>query len=619
MKTRKLFLFSFLIFNCLLKVLPTIAETLKNNISSFTVPEFSSATKPLNVTIVYPAEGAKIPQVKNSFVYGNISRSSATLKINGIAVPVYHTGSFIEYIPFMSGEFKIEAEADDHGVTAKVVRNVSVATSPEPFPITPLKIDAESVCPSTHIVLTGGDILPLHFRGSPFCKAEYRIKDLKNSRSKNNWKKMIEKTIPTAGIYESKELISENMKTEGAIVEYRLTNSKGQIVKANLTGRIKIIDANVFIPMEVTADEITLRTGSSIGNEQMGYDLFLPKGTKLKAVGKIGGEVKLKLSDTLIGWAYEKNLKTLSGESVFSKKILDAVKIWNKGKNSVISLDLNEKVPYRVTVSDDLKSLSLTLFYTISNIDRIRYDTKNENGFLKQIRWFQDSKDTLKIKLDFQKEIWGYDIRFDENKLICEVISPPKLQDEKKSPFSGITIAVDPGHSPETSDGAVSPQGIQEGTVNFSLAEILKEILGKSGAKVVLTREKKEKVELPERGKRAWHAGADIFISLHANALPDGYNPFERHGFSVFYFQPYSLELGKTVHSSFKKSIPLQDDGFYYGNLAVCRTTQMPAILIESAYLIHPEEEELLLDKDFQNLISSSITDGIIQFLKKVN
>jgi len=45
----------------------------------------------------------------------------------------------------------------------------------------------------------------------------------------------------------------------------------------------------------------------------------------------------------------------------------------------------------------------------------------------------------------------------------------------------------------------------------------------------------------------------------------------------------------------------------------------MPAVLIESAYLIHPEEEELLLDKDFQILISQTIADGIVQFFKEMN
>lgn len=594
------------------------AGSLQNNADSTAVPEFSSTTKPLSVTIVYPPQGENLPYLKNSFVYGYVSHSSATLRINNISVPIYHTGSFIEYIPFSPGHFKIEAEVNDNVETAKTVRTVIVASLAEPLPIKPLKIDKNSVYPSTHMVLMEGDLLTPHFQGSPSCKAEYRVKDLKSARYKSDWKKMAEKNSPVPGIYEAKELLLSDSKTDIAIIEYRLTNSKGQSVKASSVGRIKIVDKDFFTVMEVSTDAATLRTGPSIGHEQMGYDLFLPKGTKLKAVGKIGNEVRLKLSDSVVGWAYEKYLKALPNDLLFSKKIMGDMRTQNKEKSTVISMDIAEKVPYRVTVSNDLKLLTLTFYYAISNTDRIHYDTQNENGFLKQIRWFQTSKDTLDVRFQLEKEIWGYDVSFEDDKLVCEIIFPPQLKNDKKFPLQGITVAIDPGHSSETGDGTISPQGITEGKVNFEMAEVFKEVLEKLGAKVFLTREREEKVDLFERGKRAWRAGADLFVSLHCNALADGQKPFERHGYSVFYFQPYSLDLGRSVHSEFKKSIPLKDDGFYYGNLAVCRATQMPAILVESAYLIHPEEEELLLDEDFQRLVSQTISNGIIQFLRGI-
>ena len=321
------------------------------------------------------------------------------------------------------------------------------------------------------------------------------------------------------------------------------------------------------------------------------------------------------MSDQKILWGDEKHLTVLPDATPVPSAILDGAHTQNKERSAVVSLDLRDKVPYKPVLSSDLKTLTVRLYYTISNLDRIRYDTAGGTAFLRQVRWSQPEKETTDIQIEAKEKIWGYELKYDGGRLFCEIFFMPKLK-KSWNPWSELTIAVDPGHSQMTGDGAVSPKGFKEGEVNYRISECLKRKLEKLGAKVFMTREIQEYVSLPDRGKRAIAAGADLFISVHTNAVPDGVNPMTRGGFSVFYFQPNGLDLARAVHDEFKKTVKLNDDGFYYGNLAVCRVTRIPSILTESAFLIRPDEEELLLDPGFQCRCAEAIARGVQNFIK---
>ncbi len=94
--------------------------------------------------------------------------------------------------------------------------------------------------------------------------------------------------------------------------------------------------------------------------------------------------------------------------------------------------------------------------------------------------------------------------------------------------MKGLVICLDPGHSADT--GAVGCLGTEEKDVNWAISQRLLPLLKKAGANVVLTRMKNEDVPLYERPKRAYAAGADIFLSIHCNAVPDGTDPTDAKG-----------------------------------------------------------------------------------------
>lgn len=565
----------------------------------------------VKIQIAYPREGARIPPVQKSFVFGSVSPATASVWINGSTVSAHKTGSFLAMIPFQPGEFQIKAEARIQDFSTQTIRTIFVSPLPRTLPTDPLIISTEGVHPAQNLVLTEGDRVELRFQGSSNCRAEYRVKRLKGKR-KNQWFPMQERGT-ASGIYEAEFVIFSQDEAENAEFEFRLTHPSGKSIKVRAPGHLKVMDKHEFSVFEVNTEETILRAGPSLGYDQMGYELFLPKGVILRTNGKNGGEVRVYLSENLSLWTDEKNLKEFA-EKHLPRVILESIKIQGKDRSAHFQLNLKRKVPYRISPADDLKSVELTIFYTISNLDRVSY-ASTQTVPIRSVQWEQIESETVKFNLALSKKLWGYDVRYEGNHLAVELIFAPE-QKKGKSPVSGLLAVVDPGHSLTVGDGAISPQGITEAEVNYKIALCLKEKLEKAGAKVMLTRREKEIVGLSERTKRAAKAKADLFISVHANALPDGSNPWERSGFSIFYFRPQSLELARKVHESYKKMVDLPDDGLYLGNFAVCRITQMPSILTESAYLIRPDEEELLLSKPFQCRVSDAILKGINEFLK---
>ena len=132
-----------------------------------------------------------------------------------------------------------------------------------------------------------------------------------------------------------------------------------------------------------------------------------------------------------------------------------------------------------------------------------------------------------------------------------------------------------------------------------------------------MTRYGDENVPLAERPKIAKDYDGDIYISLHNNAIADGEDPFSQpRGFAVYHYQRHSYGLADAVHRAYVREIPLPDEGLRFGDYAVVRMTTMPAILIESAYMIMPEQEEMLNTPSFQTKLADTIAEGVLDFFK---
>src|SRR5882724_13480532 len=102
-----------------------------------------------------------------------------------------------------------------------------------------------------------------------------------------------------------------------------------------------------------------------------------------------------------------------------------------------------------------------------------------------------------------------------------------------------------------------------------------KTLLERAGAVVFLTRTDSTPIELYPRTHFAELRDADVLVSIHANALPDGVNPFTNSGTSVYYFQPRSTRLARELDRALVAEFRVRDLGIGRGDYALVRPTWM--------------------------------------------
>ncbi|MGH7577537.1 MAG: N-acetylmuramoyl-L-alanine amidase family protein, partial [Longimicrobiales bacterium] len=122
-------------------------------------------------------------------------------------------------------------------------------------------------------------------------------------------------------------------------------------------------------------------------------------------------------------------------------------------------------------------------------------------------------------------------------------------------------------------------------------------------------------VDLAARPRIARDSNAHVLVSVHNNAFPDGVNPFENNGTSVYYFHAHSADLAKAFQGELVAELGLRDLGIGRADLALVRPTWMPSALTETAFLMLPEQEAALRDPAVQDRIARAHLRALEAFL----
>jgi N-acetylmuramoyl-L-alanine amidase len=251
------------------------------------------------------------------------------------------------------------------------------------------------------------------------------------------------------------------------------------------------------------------------------------------------------------------------------------------------------------------------LYNTVADINWTRFGSTHP--YVRDLRWVQAASDEVTLTLDFTATVWGYRTRWSGNDLLFEFRPPPAI--DASHPLRGRLIVVDPGHPPL---GATGPTGMTEATANLAVALRLRALLEGEGAQVVMTRENASPLELLPRIRVADSISADLLVSIHNNALPDGVNPYSNNGASVFYNHPRSLPLARAVQRELVRQLGVRDLGAGRGDLALVRPTWMPSILTEGLFMMIPEQEAALASPEGQQRYAVAVRDGLAAFLRRV-
>jgi len=273
---------------------------------------------------------------------------------------------------------------------------------------------------------------------------------------------------------------------------------------------------------------------------------------------------------------------------------------------ATLRIPLTQRVPFQVVEAE--RSLAITFYGAVGDVDWMRYGT---DSLVREMSWAQTQRQEVTITVELKAPVWGYRARWSRNDLLLEVRRPPRITPH--DPLSGRVIAIDPGHPPL---GATGPTGLREAEANLAVAFQLRTLLQAAGARVQMTRTTDSAVDLWPRVALAERSGAELLVSIHNNAFPDGINPFSNNGTGVFYNQPRSVPLASAIQRSLVHRLGLPDLGISRADLAVVRATWMPSVLVEGMFMIIPEQEEALRSPAGTRRYALGVYEGIRGFLQ---
>ena len=223
----------------------------------------------------------------------------------------------------------------------------------------------------------------------------------------------------------------------------------------------------------------------------------------------------------------------------------------------------------------------------------------------------------------------------------------PVVQTVALQASAGPLIVLDPGHGGGNAGAPGVTAEIHEKHVTMNLAQTLAPRLSELGYRVVLTRHSDVYLTLRERVARANRLGADLFVSLHANATEThaqrGYETFvlspraidvdaralrltdgpERPGLPADVAlvlddierglaQPKAADLAAAIQAELRKvRDPADDRGVKQESQHVLLGAVMPAVLVEIGFVDHALEGRELLEEEVQ----SSICDALVRAL----
>lgn len=573
------------------------------------------ATAQPSIDLVYPPEGHRLPAVAASFIYGSVTPGSV-LSANGRRVEVEPNGAFMAYIPFDEGDFTIKLEAANEKGKSVLERKVTVARARTLIPTAGPRILSGSISPNRPLSLGPGERLYVSFRGTPGLKASFRVGS-GHGQMMTEQTSAVERDEKLEAFGEGDSLGpltlpgtyvgSISFPGDGSWSQERiyccLIDSWGNEY-LDSTGPI----ISSWPHQEQTVALITDSFAVFKTWPDLGYEIFPPPGIKVIVNGQEGDYYRVRLSSDKEVWVKKNSLKILDPGQALAPAKAALARVDQKELRTEVRITLSRPVIFRIEPGGDCRRLTLWLYGARADMDWIR---QPEAGYVKNICWSQPQSEVVTVEIELQKPFWGYRAEYRNNVLVLTIRPWPRI--DSRRPFHNLRIAVDPGHSPD--NGAVGPLRTLEKDVNWQTAQKLAQKLKALGADVYYTREGAEAVGLYQRPVRAVQWQADILVSLHHNASPDGANPLKNSGFSTYYYHPHSRSLAAAVHQEFRRRLKLPDHGFFYGNLVLCREPYLPSFLVEPAFIIVPKQEALIRSESFQNRVVEAIIAGMRRFL----
>ena len=614
----------------------------------------AAPASPFDIRIAYPREGSRqstdsglvivadssvvIQSRDSAFIFGSVSRSDAVLVVNGVVVPVHPTGGWIAWLPLPPDTLaRFDLVAVAGGDTARATFLARVRPRFEP-PAAAAWIDTTSFAPvgglwvrpdepvrlevratpgaSVRLLFPGGDTLALVSRDGfeTIARGERTFATRPPGELPRAWDRYVGSRpgpfgpgpgdvlspVPTPGPADSGWVRVEVI-------------AGGDTARARWPLRVGLVQP--ARPRVIYVDDDTAATGltdSALAGRAAPYATyhwFFPTGTVAAVNGRWNDQIRLQLSRATVAWVDAADVHPLpDGTPPPGGTTGGSVRVFPEERTVTVRVPLPARIPFRV--DEDDRSLRITLYGVAADLDFVQYGP--EDPLVHRLSFAQPREDETEIRVDLTQPVWGYRTRWSGSDLVLAIRRPPAI--DPRRPLRGRRIAVDPGHPPL---GATGPTGVWEPVVTLGVGRKVQELLEQAGATAIMLRTTDVPIDLAPRVVNAERADADVLVSIHANALPDGVNPFVNNGTSVYYFQPRSLDLARALDRALVRHFGFRDLGIGRADLALARPTWMPAALCEGLFMMVPDQEAVLASEDGQWRYARGVVEGIEEFLRQ--
>ncbi|MBS1567043.1 MAG: N-acetylmuramoyl-L-alanine amidase, partial [Bacteroidetes bacterium] len=303
------------------------------------------------------------------------------------------------------------------------------------------------------------------------------------------------------------------------------------------------------------------------------------------------------------------NVERLADKKLRPYYLSSSWKVYGDDKYDYVSVNLDEKLPYKSQHQINPSRIVVDVFGATSNTNWItQLKTTKE---IKNAWYEQTEDDVFRVFIELKHpQHWGHTIYYDSigHRMVVRVKRQPAVLDVKK-----LRIAIDAGHGGTNSGASGVTSNVLEKEYTLKFAKELQSALKKAGVtNVFMTRTKDTTLEMPERIMMLRQFSPDILISLHLNSA--GVDTVQ--GTSTYYryigFRPLTVSVLNQM-----MSLGLKDYGNVGNfNFSLSGPTDYPNCLVEVAFLSNKADEKKILSTTFQKAVAKKIYAGITDWLK---
>ncbi|MBI5834161.1 MAG: N-acetylmuramoyl-L-alanine amidase [Armatimonadetes bacterium] len=233
--------------------------------------------------------------------------------------------------------------------------------------------------------------------------------------------------------------------------------------------------------------------------------------------------------------------------------------------------------------------------------------TPAADGLVSAVHMTQFSPDVVRVTVDLRRPC-GYAVTrgTGETNVALRLVS---------AEAKGRLVIIDPGHGGKDPGCSGYKPGLVEKTVVLDIGLRVQRILEAKGVRVSMTRADDTFIVLGDRPALANKLGADLFVSIHCNAMPDDMKG-QRSGTELYYYTPQSPDFASVMLQAVSAEAKLPARGTHERAFVVVKGCSMPSVLVETGYLDHAGDGAMLDSPAGRETFARGIAAGVIRYLQ---